>query len=65
MSGSTLASKDEVDPLIHKDYLDELADAYFLTWVEPQGSAGLASLRRPARLSADVDPGRIGRNPAC
>jgi len=28
MSGSTLASKDAVDPLIHKDYLDELADAY-------------------------------------
>jgi monoterpene epsilon-lactone hydrolase len=28
MSGSTLVSKDEVDPLIHKDYLGELADAY-------------------------------------
>jgi epsilon-lactone hydrolase len=28
MSGSTLASKDAVDPLIHKDYLGELADAY-------------------------------------
>jgi epsilon-lactone hydrolase len=28
MSGSTLASKDAVDPLIHKGYLDELADAY-------------------------------------
>jgi epsilon-lactone hydrolase len=28
MSGSTLASKDQVDPLIHKDYLGELADAY-------------------------------------
>jgi epsilon-lactone hydrolase len=28
MSGSTLASKDAVDPLIHKEYLDELADAY-------------------------------------
>ena len=28
MSGSTLASKDKVDPLIHKDYLGELADAY-------------------------------------
>ncbi len=28
MSGSTLASKDAVDPLIHKDYLNELADAY-------------------------------------
>lgn len=28
MSGSTLASKDAVDPLIHSDYLDELAAAY-------------------------------------
>ncbi|HUK09572.1 MAG TPA: alpha/beta hydrolase [Stellaceae bacterium] len=28
MSGSTLVSKDAVDPLIHKDYLEELAKAY-------------------------------------
>jgi epsilon-lactone hydrolase len=28
MSGATLASKSAVDPLIHKEYLDELADAY-------------------------------------
>ena len=28
MSGSTLASKSAVDPLIHKEYLNELADAY-------------------------------------
>jgi acetyl esterase/lipase len=28
MSGSTLATKDAVDPLIHKGYLMELADAY-------------------------------------
>ena len=28
MSGATLATKDAVDPLIHKGYLDELADAY-------------------------------------
>jgi epsilon-lactone hydrolase len=28
MSGETLATKDAVDPLIHKAYLDELADAY-------------------------------------
>ena len=28
MSGSTLASKDGVDPLIHKPYLEELANAY-------------------------------------
>jgi acetyl esterase/lipase len=28
MSGSSLATKDAVDPLIHKGYLGELADAY-------------------------------------
>ncbi|HMM90679.1 alpha/beta hydrolase [Bradyrhizobium sp.] len=28
MSGSTLQTKDAIDPLIHKAYLDELADAY-------------------------------------
>jgi epsilon-lactone hydrolase len=28
MSGSTLASKESVDPIIHKGYLDELANAY-------------------------------------
>jgi epsilon-lactone hydrolase len=28
MSGATLQTKDAVDPLIHKAYLDELADAY-------------------------------------
>ena len=28
MSGSTFASKDAVDPIIHKTYLNELADAY-------------------------------------
>jgi acetyl esterase/lipase len=28
MSGSTLSSKDAVDPLIHRGYLTELADAY-------------------------------------
>jgi len=28
MSGSTFASKDAVDPIIHKEYLNELADTY-------------------------------------
>jgi acetyl esterase/lipase len=28
MSGATLGTKDAVDPLIHKTYLEELADAY-------------------------------------
>ena len=30
MSGSTLITKDNVDPIIHKGYLGELADAYVL-----------------------------------
>ena len=44
--------------------LSELADAYVPRGSEPQRPAGLASLRRPARLSADVDSGGIGRNAA-
>lgn len=28
LSGSTLATKSDIDPLIHKEYLNELADAY-------------------------------------
>ena len=28
MSGSTFATKDGVDPIIHKEYLNELANAY-------------------------------------
>jgi epsilon-lactone hydrolase len=31
MSGSTLATKDDVDPIIHQGYLGELADAYVPT----------------------------------
>lgn len=36
MSGSTLAAKDSVDPLIHKAYLEELADAYVPAGVDRQ-----------------------------
>ncbi len=36
MSGSTLASKDAVDPLIHKGYLGELADAYLPAGLGPK-----------------------------
>jgi monoterpene epsilon-lactone hydrolase len=48
MSGSTLASKDAVDPLIHKDYLNELADAYLPTGMDrkdPRVSPLYADLR--------------------
>ena len=48
MSGPTLASKDAVDPIIHKTYLDELADAYVPAGVErkdPRVSPLYADLR--------------------
>jgi monoterpene epsilon-lactone hydrolase len=34
LSGSTLASKDAADPLMHKTYLDDLADAYLAAEVD-------------------------------
>jgi epsilon-lactone hydrolase len=34
MSGASLASKDAADPLIHKGYLEELADAYVPTSID-------------------------------
>ena len=36
MSGSTLLTKDAVDPLIHKPYLDELAHAYLEGAIDPK-----------------------------
>lgn len=48
LSGATLATKDAVDPLIHKAYLDELADAYVpaeLTRTDPRISPLFADLR--------------------
>ena len=48
MSGPTLAGKDAVDPLIHKDYLNELADAYVpggLDRKDPRVSPLYADLR--------------------
>ena len=38
LSGSTLASKDAVDPLIHKSYLSELAAAYLGSTAEPENA---------------------------
>jgi epsilon-lactone hydrolase len=49
MSGPTLASKDTVDPIIHKTYLEELADAYVPAGVDrkdPRVSPLYADLRR-------------------
>jgi len=48
MSGSTLATKDAVDPLIHKAYLHELADAYLPAGMDrknPQVSPLFSELR--------------------
>jgi epsilon-lactone hydrolase len=48
MSGATLVTKDAVDPLIHKGYLGELADAYVPTGVsrtDPRISPLFADLR--------------------
>jgi epsilon-lactone hydrolase len=48
MSGATLASKDAVDPLIHKSYLEELADAYLPAGMDrkdPRVSVLYADLR--------------------
>ena len=54
LTGLTLASKDAVDPLIHKGYLKELADAYLPPAVDrkdPRVSALYADLRgMPAML---------------
>ena len=48
MSGETFATKDAIDPLIHKDYLGELADAYLPPGMDrknPQVSPLYANLR--------------------
>src|ERR1044071_5633574 len=48
MSGSTLSSKGAVDPLIHKQYLNELADAYLppgMDRKDPRGSPLYANLK--------------------
>ena len=48
MSGATLETKDAVDPLIHKGYLGELADAYVpagMTRTDPRISPLFADLR--------------------
>src|SRR5262245_20385473 len=49
MSGATLATKDAIDPLIHKGYLGELADAYVpagLDRKDPRFSVLYANLKR-------------------
>jgi len=57
MSGSTLVSKSAVDPLIHKEYLNELADAYLPTGMDrkdPRVSPLYADLRGFAPMLIQV-----------
>ena len=57
MSGSSLMSKATIDPLIHKEYLNELADAYLPAGMDrkdPRVSPLYADLRK---LSSDANPG--------
>ena len=62
MSGETLATKDAVDPIIHKGYLDELADAYLPAGIDRP--ACFPSLCEPEGPPADADPSGIGRDVA-
>lgn len=57
MSGSTMASKDGVDPLIHKPYLEELAAAFVTTDVDrrdPRVSVLFADLKGLSPLLIQV-----------
>src|SRR5438046_6984211 len=59
MSGSTLASKASVDPLIHKENLNELADAYLPAGVDrkdPRVSPLFVDLRHFPPMLIQVDP---------
>ena len=64
MSGETLATKDAVDPLMHKAYLEELARRLCAGRRRSQGPARLAAVRRSRGLAADADPGRLQRDAA-
>ena len=59
MSGSTIVSKDAVDPLIHKGYLEELASSYVPAEIDRQGPQGFSALCRLERVSPDAGTGRI------
>ena len=64
MSGATLLTKDAVDPIIHKTYLDELAEAYVPRTMDRKDPLISPLFARPRRLSAHADPGRLGRDVA-
>ena len=61
--GGTMSSKAEVDPLIQRPYLQELA-GMLPERCRSAVADGLAHPRRPARAAAHADPGRLGRDAA-
>ena len=65
LSGETLATKDDADPLLHKAYLEELAQAYVPAGVDrhdPRVSPLFGDLRGLPPLH---DSGGLKRNAAC
>ena len=54
MSGATLVCKDAIDPLIHKSYLEELADAYLPVGLSPSRAA--EALDRVMRGQTHIEP---------
>ena len=61
MSGQTLVTKDAVDPIIHKSYLEELAKAY-VRWNRPKRSPCFTAVCRLAWSSTNLDTGGICRD---
>jgi monoterpene epsilon-lactone hydrolase len=62
LSGATLFTKAAVDPLIHKAYVAELADAYVPCGIDRRDPRNFRALRRARRAAANTHPGRIGRS---
>ena len=64
MSSPSLVAKDAVDPLIHKGYLEELADAYVPAAIDRKDPRVLPAVCGSERPPAGSDPGRLRRNTA-
>ena len=60
MSGASLETKAAIDPLIHKAYLEELADTYAPKPIDRMDPLILPLFADLHRLSAGADPGRVG-----
>jgi len=64
MSGSTLSSKEAVDPFIHKQYLNELVEAYLPAGMGSEGPAGLSFLRGSQGFSSNANSSGFCRDAA-